>query len=212
MSTENIREEVEAARKALGKLDVARTQRLVEIRRARKGLATERARAKEAYETLEQSFDDQEGTLDEEESQLAGTPDEAPAAPAPPVEPEPAEEIPPTPEPTEIAPEPEPPAPPDVVEPPTEPAPAAPPVETVVVHHHVLDVRTWTQLQWLFAIGLALMGLVLAAATDQKMVDDVVGFGRGFIIFVWWTGLISLGFGLGGMVGWLIERRLRDDG
>ena len=99
-----------------------------------------------------------------------------PAPPAPPVAvPDPLDDTPRTPRPVT-----------HVTEPPTTPTPVV----------HVLDVRRWTVWQWLLAFIGAIIGLVIAAATDQVVFD-----GNGFGQFLWVIAVTGTGFFGGGAIG-----------
>jgi len=66
-------------------------------------------------------------------------------------------------------------------------------------------VRGFTLLQWVLALIGMLVGLRIGLVTDDF--GDATGTARTVIQVVWVTGLTILGFGLGGWIGSLIERR-----
>lgn len=68
-----------------------------------------------------------------------------------------------------------------------------------------VDVRQWTGLQWLFAIFGTIIGLVVANVS-YGMYDDIVGFGRGLLVTLWFVFVAGLGFFLGGFIGSFEDR------
>jgi len=84
MSTENISEQVEAARKALGQLTTAAERRLNEVRNSREGLGKERVKVAQGAQLAVRGIDDIDAEYEEEESQLAGALSLTPTPVAPP--------------------------------------------------------------------------------------------------------------------------------
>ncbi len=75
---------------------------------------------------------------------------------------------------------------PVVVEPPTTPTPVV----------HVLDVRRWSVWQWVLAFVGAIIGLLIASASDQEIFS-----GNGFGQTLWIIALMGFGFFGGGAIG-----------
>jgi hypothetical protein len=191
MSTEYIRDEVEVARAALGKLTAKAEKRLRDVRNTRKGFDTERVRVARGAQLAMRGIDDLDEVYEEEEQQLA------PILEPRTIEPEPTPEPP-----ADATPSLEPPTP---LEP--GPVPEATQLQSVAVTRNPrgYNPRCWTRLQWLCAaIGLTI-GLVIGSARSDF--DKFHGFGHGVFTFVWVIAVAGVGFFGGGLIGSFIEER-----
>lgn len=98
MSTENVKEQAEAALAALGQLSDEAVARLKRVQAEREGFDKQRIKVVQGARLAMQRLDDQDAPLAEEENQLAGAlnPDKPKPTPEPPVS-EPVVETPPAP-------------------------------------------------------------------------------------------------------------------
>lgn len=168
----------------LGRLAKKAENRAEALVRERQGIETRRRNAIRGMRVVERRLRDREQTLGEEAIQLDWIlrgddegPVPTPEPPAPPVAaPDPLDDTPRTPR--------------GPVEPPTTPTPVV----------QVIDPRNWTVWQWLFAFVGAIIGLLVAAATDQLIFD-----GNGFGQFLWVIALVGTGFFGGGAIGSTID-------
>lgn len=196
----------------LGRLGAAAKRRARTVNEELEGIDRKRENARLGARVVERKLIDDGEVLAEEADQLAwilGTPDEteAPEPPIPPVGP-----LTPPPAPPWVPPVP--PTPPvddepddTIVPPPADDGDDEPdaPVQVNVFITFVHWVRAWTPIAWLFAILGAIIALLVANATKGTF-DDIVGFGRGVIVTLWFVFVTCLGFCLGGLLGSLLNR------
>lgn len=194
MSTEHIREEAEAARKTLGQLARRAAARHREVQRELEGLATEEDNVLVGARGALRAIEDDRQVVVEELGQLVEILD-APGDADNQVEPE---------VPIFVQPRPEEPAP----EPISTPAPADDEHDddSDVVIINYWNPQTWSGIQWLLAIIGLMVGLMVASATWDNLVNGINGFGRGLISTAWWLALSGLGFFGGGFIGSLFNR------
>lgn len=80
----------------------------------------------------------------------------------------------------------------------------------VTTGYHPLNIRRWSLLQWILAIVLAVLGLLLAWATFDVVADifgNPLDGWRTVLKVVWASGWVLVGFGLGGLIGALSQPR-----
>jgi hypothetical protein len=138
------------------------------------------------------AIDDEVEVLTEEAQQLAQVVrHEPPAAPPPAAAPAPPVVVQPQAVPVVIAP---------AADPPTVVGGAPTPEPNEPGFWHL---RSWSILQWIMAIVGALIGLLVASQTNGF--EHFHGLGRGFFAAAWFIVLIIAGFGIGGVVGFLLD-------
>lgn len=215
MSTEHIHQEAEAARKALGQVASAARKRSSELANKRRGLQRERDNLAVGVRAAMRDIDNEDNALEEEEQKLSEILEGLPEPIVEVSEPTVASFTPRATPPAEIVVmEPEAPALRTTLPPPEpEPATAESELPRRVTEQtnnaqqrvvEIIDVRRWTSPQWLVAVLGAIIGLVVANAT-HGMYDDIEGFGRGLLVFLWFVFMTGFGFflvGYGGCSFW----------
>ncbi len=188
----------------LGRLGAAAKQRAKKVKDELEGVDRQRENARVGARVVERKLIDDAEVLAEEADQLSWilgavpADDDPPTGPMPPTVP-PAPPVPPT---TDDEPD-------DDTPPPTgdgdddEPADGATQVNVFVTFVHW--VQGWTPAAWILAIIGAIIALLVANATKGTF-DDIVGFGRGLIVTLWFVFVTSLGFCVGGLLGSLLNR------
>lgn len=73
----------------------------------------------------------------------------------------------------------------------------------------LFNVRRYSGVQWFLAIIGALIGMVVARYSYHSLFGNIHNDWGGFLIALWFAGIVTLGFGLGGYVGARFEERNR---
>lgn len=196
MSTENIAEEAEEARRALGQAAAATRRRAQEVRDAMRGLDVERNNVVIGARAAMRSIDDENEELEEEVEQLRSILEGIDLAPRPTRMVPRAEE--------EAAND------DDIIVQPAPPIPTPVPVvnpDDAPRRPHRANPRRWRFWAWLFAIAGLLVCMMVASNSWEPLVGDISGFGRGMLATCWWVGWTGLGFFGGGVIGSTIDDR-----
>jgi hypothetical protein len=188
MSTRRVAEEMQDALEALDRLETARVRTIGELQSERAAKEAAVPRIVQATRVVVQGVRDEIADFDEQLTQLGALP--APAVPV-----DTPVETPATPgTPRHAAPTPDP------------PTPAA--GTRAVAHHHVFDVRHWSEVQWVLAVLGLIVGLIVAACTWHPLFEGIHGPGRGVAVTFWWIALPLFGFFSFGWMGSYVDRAL----